>query len=276
MRGIKPQAAWRLVLGLLVVLSGSPDIRASESIAEEPLRERLAASGPIDPPSKVVRVGERLTFQGRWLGLPVGSGWIEVKERLAIHGRSVYLIEAHGRSNAVLDAFYPIRDTVRVYLDAERLQPLRFEKSQREGRYRSEEIVTFDYVRLIATYESLLNGSIKEIPIPADVHDMVSAFYWLRTHAVDPNQPTQLNLYADEKVYQTSVTPRKRVTLELLKRGVFPCLVVEPSASFKGVLNRRGRMLVYVTTDAQRIPLFVKISTPWGLIAGIIDEVPHG
>jgi hypothetical protein len=61
------------------------------------------------------------------------------------------------------------------------------------------------------------------------------------------------------------------VILELLWRGTFPCLVVEPVARFKGVLVRRGRVWLYVSVDPQRIPLFVKISTPWGPITGAID-----
>ena len=235
----------------------------------------------IAKPLSHLRVGERLSFHGRWFGIPVGRGWIEVKELVSLNGHAAYHIEAQGQSNEFLSTFYPVRDVVHSYLDAKTLHPLQFEKYQREGHYQAEEIVTFDYERSLATYRSFLNHSVREIPISPDVHDIVSAFYWLRMQPVVPGHAITLPIYSDEKVYHTVINPLKTVRLELLWRGTFPCLMIEPEASFKGILVRRGRMWVYVSADEQRLPLFVKISTPWGLITGVIDpeslqpEPPH-
>lgn len=258
--------AGALLVGLAGISARAPAARAAEEVRE------TDAAIPLAPPRGGLRVGERLGFHGRWLGIPVGKGWIEVKALTELNGRAVYLIEAEARSNAFLSKFYPVRDTLRSYLDAETLRPVQFEKFQREGHYRAEEIVTFDYERLIATYRSLLNNSVKDVQIPPDVHDILSAFYWLRLQAVDPTRSLFVNIYSDEKVYYTEIKPLKTVTLELLWRGTFPCLLIEPLAAFKGVLVRRGRLWCYVSADAARVPLFMKISTAWGLITGVIDR----
>lgn len=225
-----------------------------------------------ETPRASLAVGERLSYHGRWFGLPVGQGWIEVVKQTELGGRLVYQIEASGSSNEVLSVFCPIRDTIRSYLDAETLQPIRFEKDQQEGHYRAKEVVTFDYAQCIATYRSLLNQSIKEIPLPPDVQDLISAFYWLRTHAVSLTEPTRLPIYSDEKIYQVEIVPIKTLQLELLKRGTFPCVLIEPKANFKGVFIRRGRVWCYISTDARRIPLFIRLTTPWGPISGVIDQ----
>ncbi len=253
---------------LAALLAGAAPIHAE---SENP-RERDVEQVPIEAPPDRPRVGERISFHGRWMGLPVGGGSIEVKDLVSYNGRDAYLIEAEGHSNDVLSTFYPIQDLLRSYLDAETLQPLRFEKYQREGHYRSQEIVNFDYERGVATYHSLLNNSTKEISLPADTHDIISAFYWLRMQPIDPSRTIPINIYSDERVYRTEIKPVKTVMLDLLRRGTFPCLMIEPVASFKGIFVRRGRMWVYVTTDAARMPLFVKISTPWGLMTGVIDR----
>ena len=235
------------------------------------VRESETPTITMAPPLRQLTVGERLSFHGRWFGIPVGNGWIEVKELASLDGRPAYHIEVQGHSNEFFSTFYLVHDVIHSYLDANTLRPLQFEKSQREGHYRAEEIVTFDYERSIATYRSLLNHSVKEISIPQRVHDIVSAFYWLRMQPVEPDRPITLDIYSDEKVYQTVVKPLKTVTLELLWRGTFPCLMVEPEAAFKGILIRRGRMWVYISADERRLPLLVKISTPWGPITGVID-----
>jgi len=239
--------------------------------ADEDVRETAEAVA-IAPPALQVQVGERLSFHGRWFGIPVGHGWIEVKSQTKLNGRPVYLIEAEGHSNDFLSTFYPIHDVLRSYVEVDTLRPVQFEKYQREGTYRADEIVTFDYDRLTATYRSLLNGSVKEIPIPPDVQDIISAFYWLRLQSVDAARAIPMQIYSDEKVYHADIQPLRTVTLELRRRGTFSCLVIEPVSRLRGILVKRGRMWVYVTADARRLPVFVKIATPWGPITGVLDR----
>jgi hypothetical protein len=245
----------------------------------EPLwgREPATDSNPslpitVSAPRSQPVLGERLSFHGRWLAIPVGYGWLEVKDIVELEGRRAYHIEAQGHSNELLSAFYPIHDVVHSYLDVETLRPLRFEKSQREGRYRADEVVTFDHAKRIASYRSLLNGSVKEIPLPDQFQDLISALYWFRAQPFRPDEALTVDLYTDEKIYQTEVLVKPPILLELLKRGTFPCLVVEPKTSFKGLLVKRGRLWAYLTADEHRLPLLVKATTPWGPMSAVLDE----
>lgn len=217
-------------------------------------------------------VGERLGFHGRWIGIPVGSGWIEVKEIVTIEGRLAYHIEVQGHTNEVLSTFYPIHDIIHSYLDVETLKPVRFEKDQREGRYRAHEVVTFDHQRAIATYRSLVNGAVKEIALPDTFEDLISALYWFRRQPLQPGRSLSLNLYTDEKIFRTEIEVLPVAALELLKRGTFLCVVVEPKASFKGLLVKRGRLWAYLTADEHRLPLLVRATTPWGPMSAVLDE----
>ena len=265
--GISPKAVF-VLLWLGISLSVLPEpARGGEETREHRL-SRLTVSSPARQPV----VGERLSFHGRWFGIPVGHGWIEVKEIAVVEGRRAYHIQAEGRSNDVLSAFYPIHDVVHSYLDVETLRPLRFEKSQREGHYRAEEVVTFNYATATATYRSLLNQSVKEIPLPKEFQDLVSALYWFRSQPLQPSQTLNLAIYTDEKIYQTEIQVQRPVVLELLKRGTFPCILVEPKASFKGLLVKRGRLWAYLSADEHRLPLLVKATTPWGQMSAILDR----
>jgi hypothetical protein len=189
-----------------------------------------------------------------------------------MEGRRAYHIEAQGHSNDVLSAFYPIHDEIHSYLDVETLKPLRFEKRQREGRYRSDEVVTFDHASSTAIYRSRLNQSVKEIPLPADFQDLISALYWFRAQPLQPGKTVVVNLYTDEKIYQTEIRVEPPAMLELLKRGTFSCFAVEPKASFKGFLVKRGRIWAYLSTDSRRLPLLVKATTPWGQMSAVLDK----
>ena len=238
---------------------------------EETSEESLPAY-PIAPPGRHPIVGERLGFHGRWFGIPVGMGWIEVKGIEEIEGRPAYHLEAQGHTNDVLSTLYPIHDVIHSYVDVETLLPLRFEKHQREGHYRSDEIVTFNHASHTATYTSLLNQSTKEVDLPDRFQDLISALYWFRSQPITPESAMRVNLYTDEKIFDTLLEIKPPMILELLKRGTFPCFVVEPKASFKGLLIKRGRIWAYFTTDERRLPLLVKATTPWGAMSAVLDE----
>ncbi len=230
------------------------------------------AEEPIPPGPQQPVVGERLGFHGRWFAIPVGHGSVEVKGIVEVEGRRAYQIELQGHTNEVLSAFYPIHDTLQTYLDVETLQPLRFEKDQREGRYRAHEVVTFDRAGQVAHYRSLLTQSTKDVELPEAFQDLVSALYWFRAQPLTPGRDLHVQLYTDEKIYDTRVVVQGPQPLELLKRGTFRCLVVEPKAAFKGVLIKRGRLWAYFTADAHRLPLLVQASTPWGHMSAVLDE----
>jgi len=258
------------VLVAALAAAGSPPLAMARSreAASPDSAQRLQVASPAPQPI----LGERLSFHGHWLGLPIGSGWLEVKEIVEVDGRRAYHIQAEGHTNDVLSALYPIHDSFHSYLDVETLKPLRFEKHQREGRYRADEMVTFDHAAKRATYRSLLNHSVKEIELPEEFQDLISALYWFRAQPLDANQPLAVNLYTDEKIYRTEIRFQGPQILELLKRGTFPCLVVEPKASFKGILVKRGRIWAYFTTDARRVPLLARATTPWGPMSAVLDE----
>jgi len=239
--------------------------------SEEPKPTIQQHTAPLSS-GNYLRVGERLAFHGYWLGIPVGYGWIEVKEIVALQGRRAIHIEAQGHTNEVLSQLYPIHDVVHSYLDAETLKPLRFEKHQREGHYRSDEIVTFDLEHLVATYHSLKNGAVKEIHLPQEFQDIISVLYWFRAQRTQAGQPVFIDLYTDEKIYNTEVLVSRPTILELRRRGSFSCLLVEPKAKFKGLLVKRGRIWAYLTADESRLPLFIQATTPWGPMSAVIDE----
>ena len=261
---LAPRAVIFLAIVLIAALTlGSVAHSGQEHASADPARI------PAGPPPKV---GERFDFHGRWFAFPVGYGWIEVKDIVTVDGRQAYQIEIQGHSNKVLSKFYQIHDTVQSYLDVETLRPLRFEKDQREGDYRSSEVVTFDYERSVATYRSRLSDTVKHIELPEVFHDLVSVLYWLRSQPLEAGKALTMDIYSDEKIYKTEFQISGLTTLELLKRGTFRCVIVEPKTSLKGLLVKRGRLWAYITADENRVPLFVKVTTPWGPMSMVVSE----
>lgn len=223
-------------------------------------------SKPIHP-----KIGEKLAYRGYWFGIPVGEGYIEVAER-DHEGKAAIQITAHGKSTELISTFYPIEDRMDILLEPNSLFPILFEKNQSEGDYRAHERVSFDLSAGEAHYESLLNGSTKQFSVEPPFYELVSSLYWFRNLDMQPGNAYETRLYTDEKVYDTRIDIKRKECLELLKRGSFPAIVVEPEAKFKGLLVKRGRIWAYFSDDRYRIPLLIKATTPWGTMSAVIKE----
>lgn len=255
--GTNAVRAWVLFTLLLLVAApadAEPNNLSSNSVLQHPV------------------IGERLEFSGRWYGIPVGFGSIEVVGRATVRARETYHVRMEWHSNAFLSRFYPIHDVLESYIDVETLLPIENSKDQQEGRYRAHETIFFDHEAGQAIYHSLLNESTKRIELPEQFQDLLGAFYWFRRQPIVPDETLSLNIYTDEKIYAMEVAVEPPAPLELLKRGTFDCILVKPKARFKGLLVRRGSIWAYFTADARRLPVLIRASTPWGIMSAILDR----
>jgi len=226
----------------------------------------------IEPARKTLRVGEKFVYGVYWVGINVGEGVMEVRELTKINGREAYHIVATARSNDFLSAFYKVEDEMHSYIDKETLCALRFEKHQREGRYKADEIITFDQDRHRGYYESLLNKTKKEFDIPYRVQDIPSAFYYFRTLDIRPNSTVALDVNSEEKNWKVSMNILGTEKLEVLRHGVHKVFCVEPKAPFRGIIARRSQAWVYFTVDENRVPVLIKIRVPFGFVTGVLEK----
>lgn len=224
----------------------------------------------IEKARRDLQVGERFVYDVFWNGIPVGEGSIEIKEMAEINGSEAYHIIAVAKSNDFLSKIYRVEDTLHSYIDKAKLCSLRFEKYQREGKYKADEVIIFDQKKHRGYYESLLNKSKKEFDIPARVQDLVSSFYYFRTLDVVPNSTIILDVNADEKNWKVHMDVLGTQELDIRRIGAYNVFCLEPKTPFKGVLARRGKTWVYFTADEKRVPVFIKIWVKFGYVTGIL------
>ncbi len=229
---------------------------------------------PIFFDSSPVPVGESLDFEVFWMGIPVGEGRLELKEKVK-HlglGRDVYHVVAIAKTNDFLSKIYPIYDEAHSFIDAETLYSVEFSKNLKEGRYRSHEKVVYDYAKGKAYYESLLNGEKKEEEVKPGVHDFLSAFYWFRLQPVGVGKSVKTILHNKGKHYDLEIQVLREEIKEIRGGPAVPSLVVEPKTRLRDVLYQRGRAWVYFTKDKKRIPFWIKINTPFGPVVGVLKN----
>ncbi len=208
--------------------------------------------------------GERLDYNVQYMGITGGKASFTIgTDAVQVQGHSCYDVRFDVASLESLDWLYRVRDRYRTYIDVGGLYPLKFEQRIREGNYRRDYTATFDQVAHKAvTSEGTFD-------VPAFVHDIVSAFYYVRTFDLKryrKGQSITLQNFFGKKTHdlEVKVLGRQRVTVEA---GVFDCVVIEPLVQEGGLFKSDGRIMIWLSDDDRKIP--VKVSTK--VLIGSID-----
>ncbi len=221
-----------------------------------------------------IPLGERLIYGLRWMGLRVGEARVEVLGIELLDGHEVYHVRVLVRSNAVLSKIYPVEDELDSYIDVEGGFSRKFTKQAREGTYRANEMVVYDYVNGVGTYTSLTNGSEKTFDIPGPIQDSLSVLYAVRQQHLEPGKSLVLSVNADEKNWELQVDVLGVESVEIRRLGRWQAMVVEPKAKYQGVFKRKGRMWIWLSADEKRIPLRLKTKVPIvGTIVATLESI---
>jgi hypothetical protein len=207
------------------------------------------------------KIGEYFQFSIDWNGLNGGSSLMQVQNYIRVDGRRCYRIVTKAESNSFVSKFYKVRDRAESAVDAESLYSRRFIKRLREGSYKKDVNVRFDHARRLAVYD---NDKIMEVA--AGVHDVLSAFYYIRTRPLPDGAVIVIPTHDNEKSYQMEVQVLKRERVEV-PAGTFSCVVVEPKLKSDGIFKSKGSMQVWLTDDEKRMPVQVRSKVPVGSIA---------
>jgi hypothetical protein len=198
--------------------------------------------------------GEVLKFDVSYLGVTAGEAVLSVSDTVS-RGRKCLQARFGLVSKPFFNIFYRVTDWYRTVIDAEGIFPWRFEQHIREGGYTKDFEADFDQCAHVAKTTEGTH------PIPPYVQDMMSALYFARCvdySGFKPGQRLHLQNFYKDSTYALDVKFRGRQTIEV-EAGTFNCIVIEPLVREGGLFRSEGKLYVWLTDDARRMP--VRVST---------------
>jgi hypothetical protein len=205
------------------------------------------------------RTGEKVVFHVYYTlaGIWVHAGNVSFTATLTkLNNKPVYHLVGDGSTLPGYDWIYRVRDRYESYIDTSTLIPYKFIRNVDEGGYRIYENVTFYHESKTAVTNK---GVFK---VPACVQDVLSEVYLARNmnfNGMKPGDMLPFDLFLDNKVYNMYVKYMGRETIKT-KYGKFRCIKFKPLL-VKGTIFEGGeKMTVWVTDDANRLP--VRIESP--------------
>ncbi len=243
-----------ICLSLLLIVSFGPG-----NTAEKP-----KTAGVRYVTNDAFGLGEQLEYNIGYKFITAGTASFRIlPQSIVRNDKKCFDIRFEVRSLKSLDWLYRVQDQYRSVLDIDGIFPHEFEQHIREGDYRRDFAAKFDQVNNIAT------AGEKQYQIPPFCHDIVSAFYFVRTLDLKSKKKgdiIQLQNFFGDTTYSLGVKILGRQTVTV-DAGTFRCIVVEPMVVEGGLFKSDGKIYIWLSDDDRKIP--VKVSSK--VVIGSID-----
>lgn len=209
--------------------------------------DTLAAS-PLTDAQPLLIDGERLEFDIYYGSIPAGSASLEVRSEATADG-AIYRITSRAHSNDLVSIFFEVDDHAVSEIDAATYRPKHYEKRISEGSFKKH--VTVKYGS-----DGSVQAGDETFRVEPGTRDILSALYYVRGQDLRVGEDVIVRTFENGKCYQArvKVLGREKVSTH---RGDYQCLVVEPEIA-EGIFAKAGRVLIYLTDDALKLPVLVK------------------
>ena len=234
-----------------------------------PGRAQAPAHTPFAP-------GETLTFDVDWSIFTAGRV-VATVVKSEKDGTDPSEIITTARTQGFASLLFKVQDDFDSFFDPQTLCSRRILKKVSENSRHREINIVFNKERGVALQDDRDLNTPKNPPkhienkISGCVEDIVTAFYFLRHQPLHLGQDIHVSLNDGGQTHDVAVEVQARDQLHtaLGNRMAFR---LEPKI-FGTLYNKQGRLLVWLSNDAQRLPLRIKMTISVGTITGNLKSV---
>jgi len=224
--------------------------------------------------------GERLDFEIRYGFISAGNASLLTRAG-SDSSRIEFLTLA--QNNGIFETIYPVRDTVSTMVLRKGFAPEVFRKVIHEGGYNARSRIAFDWPKKKAHLTDSVfwdNGALRShsdttVEVNDGYHCIISAFYMVRTLALQPGKEWYFQAVSGKKKYKMRVVCYGRETITV-PAGTFKCLVVEPMLDGDGLFQAKGKLVIWLSDDERRLPVLMKSKIAVGSIRAELQHWNQG
>ena len=210
--------------------------------------------------NQAFKVGEKLTFRVHYGIINAANISMSVDQATTINGRNAMAVRCEGETLKSFDWAYKVRDKFQSWIDADALAPIRYAKTVRENKYYDEDLAVYMHDK------KKLRNPDGELAMPIYTQDVASVLYYARNLNLENaklNQFFPLDVYLVNKIYNLHFAYLGKETLST-DIGKIKCIKLRPKLVVDRVFKSSNDMTVWVSDDANRIPIRVQTNIKVG------------
>lgn len=191
-------------------------------------------------------------------------------------GKSNYLrLKCNAATYSKWDSFFKIRDVYEAYVSPTSLKPYLYKRDIFEGGYIKKEKYAYKYKSktIKTTVQKKKEPTTKVIPLPSNTYDVVSTLYHIRNMDIE-----KAPIGTNQKVTVIFDQKPQVAYLKLLGKETISNKAIGSKECYKIAVNNKAlsgtnKNIVYLTADANKVPVLIKFSIPAGTGQLALSEV---
>ncbi|WP_267404902.1 MULTISPECIES: DUF3108 domain-containing protein [unclassified Chryseobacterium] len=222
--------------------------------------------------------GESLTFRIHYGILNAGSANLTARKTV-YKGIPHLYVKGTGVTTGAVKTFFKVEDLYESYININTELPSFYVRNVREGGYTQHYETTFNHSNntlILTDKKNPANGS-KVLKSVKGVQDMLSCFYYLRSKSAAElriGTVISMNVWIDDEMFPFQL---KVVGTENLKTkfGTINCLKITPSVQSGRVFKEKEGVTMWVSNDANHVPMLLKAELAVGSLKASIDDIKN-
>jgi hypothetical protein len=242
-------------------------VKPAGSAVPRPPSLKTAATGPATPVKRLrgsdflSAQHEKLSYLISMHGIPIGNAELESNDE-----NGATSITLRIKSNAAISNFFAVDDVVETrHIDGLFIMTT---IRQQEGAFRSDEMFTINLAKKRVAWVDFLQNRSLNLTVPTEeVLDTLSGIYSLRNRRLEVGNTQTLHIYDSESYADVPVEILRREELYLPNLTKVPTLVLRPMQKTAGIFRRTGDVLIWMTDDANKVPVKIVTSVALGTVS---------
>lgn len=215
--------------------------------------------------------GEYLKFRVRYGIFNTSFATLQLKSTM-YGGKPVFHALGKGQTTGLAKLFFKVDDTYESYFDKQTQNPHFFNRDVYEGGYTKKLHFFFNQASKEVLIKDLEKKNEKKISIDPSVKDVVTAFYYFRNlpkmRSLQKNEEITMDMiFDDDELFKFRLKFLGKEEIET-EFGKVNTLIFRPLVQDGRVFKEQESLTLWVTDDANRIPVKVKASLRVGSLIG--------
>ncbi len=218
----------------------------------------FAVSGEIEISQRVLQAmyqgGEKLKYRVSWTGgIKIGELKMEI---VKLPGdNEEYELRARVKDSGIFHFFYPVDDSFVTKVQGAKRLPVSYKVVQKEGRgYEATRHTRYDQLNGEIWYQKN-DGSPKTYSVEEEVYNEFSSFFYTRLLPLVPGTSSIVPTFADGKRHEVLVESGDETRIKKTVIGDVNVLSVSPRMPFKGLYDKAGDTVIWMSNDECRVPV---------------------
>lgn len=234
--------------------TAAPVAGQSEMVAPSIVRPRADYQFPV---------GQTYVYGAEWRVFNAGIATLRM-EKAGQENRIVATADAAG----TISLLYHVQDRLESFFDPSSFCSHNTSRHIEEGFRRVESVITFDYQRgkALLDHKNIKKKESKheEHDIPGCVTDMLSSVYYTASLPLLPGKTYSFPINDGGATLTVLVHVEEREQVKT-PAGTFKTIRIQPETA-SGALREKGKIWIWYSDDAARIPVQMRAKLPWGML----------